>query len=731
MKSFLSTLFLFGIAMLLASPAMAQCPDGPSFMDGECMKDIYGIVYVAVPLGSQSPVLVNLDDDVDSAAGNSWGVTNAHPKFTIHPGDQNQAYSVFQTPDGLNPGSAITSSEAVVNPDGLVFVQLSANAGSDPFNSYWIVSVDDEQGTIREGRILFEFYDPACASNVPAIDPRKQSPPLPTGEIGWNNQTHTLDFAVTSQYLRDTHTMLVDFADFNIDNDNIRDATVCGNRPDLTGMPFAYLWESAETLDQPQSIGGMFGAYPSTDGTKWTVEAPSCDEITYSTKLSLSEMMSCRNREGGYAITIANNGHGDGQDIVYEGAMFWNVIRPIDTANEDSGYARFRTVFPFKFSFQSRFTAIVNSVSEILFRIFIRSAQLDTNGNLSFVVETQYPGTGLTNPTVTSGPSVLVSQGAIPAACPNNGPDDICIQKWTYTKNTWTTNDNGAYTFGWMSGSHALSAVMTIEQEQHDPVVELGIVYGECTLHVFDSSEDNMRGGVGEVDTSKFKFNPQDEILVRANIDLEVADRTNFDAHVVNAWICYTTIDGYAIEYDAHKGKLGCQDPLVLANGESIQLIDDYLVSDKIAATPFNARLVQDGTWNLPVGPSAGIGFSAFPITHRPNPYAIQLEVEMTQKDRPQVKKRMMQMSARALTDQEIQPGVRQSVKTLRGLYTPVADQPGSKKVVGIIAGVGSSIALLAGVAVVVAVVMTVRRRRAQRQQLSELPTVSLEMETL
>lgn len=86
MKSFLSTLFLFGIAMLLASPAMAQCPDGPSFMDGKCMKDIYGIVYVAVPLGSQSPVLVNLDDDVDSAAGNSWGVTNAHPKFTIRPG---------------------------------------------------------------------------------------------------------------------------------------------------------------------------------------------------------------------------------------------------------------------------------------------------------------------------------------------------------------------------------------------------------------------------------------------------------------------------------------------------------------------------------------------------------------------------------------------------------------------------------------------------------------------
>lgn len=715
--------FLMAVSLMVSSTS-ATCANGPAFIDGTCMTDIYAFVTVKIPFNNSTNFLVDLTDVTSSVAGGSWGLGGSTPTFMIAPGTNvadptvNSYYNVYQTADGLSLGSQITANTTVSNGHGLIFVSLNTTAApaNTSFNAYWDISVLYGSGLSQTGKILFEFYDPVCADTITEVDTYSGSPPLPTATIQWNNVDHTMHFVVTSEYLRDTQTMLVDFADFDLLNDDVRDATTCGNRPDLSGMPFAYLWNSAETLDQPDAIGGVFGAYPSTAGTKWTVQADACNEISYAANISISDLMSCKTRSNVYAIDIDNTG-ATNQDIAYSGSLYWNVIRPIDPADETYGYASFRTEFPFQLSFKSRFTAIVASVSEIEFYVFIRSAQVGTDGALTFVVEVEYPGRGLTSPSV-SGPSALVVVGANPANCSANADDDICTQLFTYSGPGWSVNDNGLYNFTWLSDDgHPITAMINIVQEMENVVVETGLTYGTCSLSVYDSNESNMRSGSNAVDSGSHRFNPEDEVLIRADINLESVDRTNFNLTVVNAWVCYTTISQYDIQYDGTT-HFGCLDPIVAANGEVIQLVNSYALSNTLASSGFNARLVEDGAWSNPVGPSAGIGFSAFPITQNRNTYTIQLEVEMTQASRS--KKRMMQLYNRAFNDPSL-AGTKNAIAQVQGNYVP--EQP--KSYAGIIAGIGAAVAFVVLAAAVAAVVVL----KIRKQQPCKLPAIDIPLE--
>ena len=183
------------------------------------------------------------------------------------------------------------------------------------------------------------------------------------------------------------------------------------------------------------------------------------------------------------------------------------------------------------------------------------------------VLETHYPGTGLNDPTVQS-PLYYVSVN--PSSCPAGTVN--CIQSWTYSKNLWTNDDNGPYFFDWAviaDPTHRVSVTVTLKHEVNQVREFDNLEIGKLLLRLFNNNLD-MENGLNSKSLT-YAFRANERVWVRGDLGVPEEDQANFLISYVNVWLCWSSIEGYQIDY-IEGVKQGCLDPFILAS-EKYQLI--------------------------------------------------------------------------------------------------------------------------------------------------------------
>jgi len=483
--------------------------------------------------------------------------------------------------------------------------------------------------------LLIERYQTCLA--IPALKDSKgntvHSPPVPQCRIHYDSSLQRFTLNVNATYLRDDATYLVDFDDFDPKLDNLRYMYgTCGNRDSLpppTQLPFREMWYSAPTSTFPHAIDGSYPAYRTR--SSWMMQNDQhCDRIVYNSSYSFNEFTHCQNRGvgSGYAVALST----ENSMLMYRGNVYVNVLVPIDLTQEQWGYTKFRHVYPFEFGFKQRITGLVGTPTEQDLRVFIRSAQIMPNGQLQLVVETQYARTeGLKAPSV-SPSRLLTTQGSDP--CTNAGSSQLCIQEWHYATAVnapWTDADNHAYNFGWQAvyDSHPMSVTITLQQQLQEVQSETGLDIGSLQLRVFSTQSDLILGQ--NAVNNDHTFDPRDTVYVRADLVVPTDDQQNFGLRVANAYLCYSAIEGYKIEY-SQTGKQGCLDPFIL-NSERFHLVDEFQVGSDANTIDFSTDLLNSIQQYLnPAGPTDSFSFLANPQQVVDRIYTIHVEVEINQR---------------------------------------------------------------------------------------------------
>jgi hypothetical protein len=487
----------------------------------------------------------------------------------------------------------------------------------------------------KQCTLLIERYQSCLA--IPALKDSKgntvHSPPVPQCRIHFESSLQRFTLKVNATYLRDDATYLVDFDDFDPKLDNLRYMYGnCANRDSLpppAQLPFREMWYSAPTSTYPHSIDGSYPAYKTR--SSWMMDNEDhCDRIVYNTSYSFNDLTHCQNRGigSGYAVALTT----ENSMLMYRGNVYVNVLVPIDLNQEQWGYTKFRHVYPFEFGFKQRVSALVGTPTEQDLRVFIRSAQLLPNGQLQLVVETQYARLeGLKAPSVNPN-RLLITQGSDP--CSGSGSSQLCIQEWHYATDVnspWSVADNHAYSFGWQAvyDSHPMTVTITIQQQLQEVQSETGLDIGSLQLRVFYTQSDLVLGQ--NPVNNDHTFDPRDTVYVRADLVVPTDDQQNFGLRVVNAYLCYSAIEGYQIEY-AENGKQGCLDPFIL-DTERFHLIDESQVGGDANVVDFSTNLLDSVQQYLnPAGPTDSFSFLANPQQQVDRIYTIHVECEITQR---------------------------------------------------------------------------------------------------
>ena len=352
-----------------------------------------------------------------------------------------------------------------------------------------------------------------------------------------------------------------------------------------------------------------------------------CDRVVFNTSYSFNNLTNCENRGGpgsGYAINVSITS----DMLMYTGNVYVNILVPIDLTQELWGYSKFRYVYPFEFGFKKRMSALVGVPTEQDLRVFIRSAELSQTSVLTLILETQYPRPeGLKMPTIIPSGRIVLSQSADPCV----GLTQLCIQEWHYTASSWVEADNILYEFGWqaINDSHPMSVDVLIQETLQQVQSETGLEIGTLQLRVFKSQSDLVIGQ--DLVNNDFNFDPRDVVYIRADAVVPTEDQQNFGLQIINAYLCYSNIEGYQIEY-SETGKQGCLDPFILPS-ERFQLIIETAVNTAAEVADFDTDLLGSITQYLnPTGPSDAFSFIANPQQQIDRIYTVHLECEISQR---------------------------------------------------------------------------------------------------
>jgi len=560
----------------------------------------------------------------------------------------------------------VTSIEAVDadgNPDTQIGVFSDVDANGQPTTAiqtppehtvansqgliYWTPVATDHNQVLRvmfrlvsstatkQCTLLIERYT-ACLG-IPALKDNKGntvfSPPVPSARIHYDRPSQRFQLNVAGAYVRDQGTYLIDFDDFDPLHDSIRFQGACANRdglPNAQTLPWREMWYSAPTATFPHALDGSFPAYKVRNN--WLVDNlnSQCDKVHFNTTYSFTDFTHCPTRHtSNYAVAVTNE---NGQ-IFYRGKVYVNVLVPIDLTQEQWGYSKFRHVYPFEFGFKQRISALVGTPTQQDLRVFIRSASTDpVTGIMTLVVETQYARLeGLKNPSVSPAGEIVLSSGSDP--CPGTQSVVLCIQEWTYqSPASWTDANNHDYQFSWQAvyDSHQMGVRITIQQKLEEIQSETGLMIGDLQLRIFHTRSDLILGQ-NDDNNLDYTFQPRDTVYVRADLVVPTDDQSNFNVIVANAYLCYTTIEGYQIEY-APDGKQGCLDPFIQAS-ERFHLISEKALGTDANVADFSADLLADLTTYLnPNGPSDAFSFLANPQQQVDRIYTIHVELEVNQR---------------------------------------------------------------------------------------------------
>jgi hypothetical protein len=566
------------------------------------------VLYVDVPLGTSNQT-IHLDA-VLSQFENGWGnVSTRWYTLTSLPAPTDGI--IYQTTSGADEGAAISTTPTnVTNSEGMIV--FAPAAGAETLIQVAFDANDPSQPDARHCLLVIELYTP-CVSLADLGDDMYNTvaPPIPSAVIDWDADNQEFRFNVDAPYLTDNYVTDIEFGAFNPTTSSIYDAPVCSNRPQLNSSlaQFSELWDSAPSATFPNALdGSVFPAYPSGTGDLWTQTPNNCSNVHYATEIGFAQLVSCRQRDSSYAIQVTQNS--TAQSITYSGSLYVNYVRPFDPFTQTLGYTVFEHYFPFSFEFRSHIQALVGLPSEQNLRVYVRRSVLNLSDDLILDLETHYPGTGLTLPQVSPSLEIVTYS----STCADGTVD--CVQTWHYSKVGWQSLDNQRYAFSWMvaaEASHQVAVNITLNQEMQELQQETGLVIGSLSLRVFHDKTQFTTGGQTLQLTKPLL--PTDTIYVRGDLVVPSVDQTNFGLSVVNVWLCYSSIEGYDIEY-IDGSKFGCLDPFI-QDDERVQLVANGVPNNNGTAARYSVQypILPMPSFSNPVGPSTGAAFYAMPLT--------------------------------------------------------------------------------------------------------------------
>lgn len=467
----------------------------------------------------------------------------------------------------------------------------------------------------------------SCAVTIPDLNPwgGHVSPPAPTtSTITYNSATQKFDVVIETAYLRDNAVYVIDFANFNPSAgvDDIRDVTTCTNRVDLNSVAdadFDSLFLSAPDASFTGALNSAeFLAYPST-GSLWSVTATNCGKLRYTASLSFTQLSACNTRGASPspAVTVTDGA----TEIAYAGTLYVNVIQPLDSLNANGGYEKTQFAYPFMFTYTKSINTLSTITSDNDFSIAVNSVTLDsTTGNLAMVITTTYSGTALTFGSVdppVSGASLSVTR--IGSACSVTP----CVESWNVVSAAaWDSNDNGDYTFHFTvtaSPSTAVWGVIMITQSLN--AAQQGAFAFANALAFYATQADFLNGASPLAVGAPRTYSSSEKVYVREEVTVADGDRSKFTLSIVNAWICYTSINGYTIT--------SCTDPFLSAN-ERFQLVTSGAVNTAV----FNRFSTAISNWPATSFTdtsklAAGISFQAQPLAFQSKDYTVHLQVRI------------------------------------------------------------------------------------------------------
>jgi hypothetical protein len=593
-------------------------------------------------LSDDSSQVIHLDA-VFSQFENGWGVANPGYYFELKslPKERKGDGELSDVNDAGEPiGSAIaTLPHRVQNAQGLVHWQPhEAVEDHSMVIEFEVVSDNDR----KRCKLVVDRFG-VCNSVVELKDSQGNivfSPPVPTARIHYESRTTRFTLSVDAAYVHDDASYLIDFDDFSARTDSWRAMSSCANHQNLPSdaeLPFRWLWQSAPTASFPHALDGSFLAYPSVDN--WaqragdtTGDAELCGSVHYNTSYSFSELVACERRDGSTAVAL-------GTDVergllMYSGNLYVNALAPIDKRREHWGFAKFRHVFPFEFGFKQRVSAVIGVPTEQALRVFVRSAEIDSDGRLKLAVETHYaqPSGLMESAVFRNGVTSRIASVHGDGPCTHGG--QLCVQQWKYEAEQWAEQDNGQFRFTWrvVIDGHGVGVDITLYQALQEVQSETGLAIGELKLRVFDQLAD-MSLGENEVDLESRIFDPRERMFLRADLIVPQADQLNFGLRLLNVWVCFSEIEGYQIEYIEGQ-KNGCLDPFI-RDTERFQLLDEGALTGgplDVTIEEFAAELpTLIAEWRNPLGPSAAISFLATPQLPVGRTYTIHIEAEISQ----------------------------------------------------------------------------------------------------
>ena len=554
--------------------------------------------------------------------------------------------SLFQSGNGVTASTAISAvGTRITHSTGAFVFVRQASLLDDPVEIAVSVFSDENATQLLSAdtvRVLVQTACPAVPElEAPSWGINEFQPPTPSDvELTFDNDLRVFTLRATLPYLRDASTYVVDLADFDQDSDDLRASTNCGARAPLpTLAPYNTLWEAAPHSQYPSALGSVdYLAYPPVQ-SEWTVAAgSSCGNWTLQRSWTFAELVDCQQRDG-VTPSVAVLTDAELGQVSYAGAVYINVVRPLDAQDESAGMQRAQFVYPFTLRFQSFLEATATAQSSNDFQMSTREVTLQNGtGCLQMVVQTVYiPGAigGLINPSVdlpTDGNGVALAVTAASAGCDAQSTTP-CVQQWLVESCpvAWADEYNGEYTLRWEVPGAApdVFGIISIVQQAAPEGVEQQINF-QNGIRFFRAEADWLQGENEVVTGVSPGFSTGEIVYVRDDVSVAAGDENNFGLAITNAWICYSENDVYVIE--VADGKQGCVDPFIL-EAERAQLVADGAAVSTGAAALFNVQL-DDGSaaFVLDSVVSTGLFFNAQPIAAAgTRNYTVHLQLELTQ----------------------------------------------------------------------------------------------------
>eukprot|EP00761_Pharyngomonas_kirbyi_P000566 gb/GECH01000566.1/.p1 GENE.gb/GECH01000566.1/~~gb/GECH01000566.1/.p1 ORF type:complete len:925 (+),score=251.57 gb/GECH01000566.1/:1-2775(+) len=485
------------------------------------------------------------------------------------------------------------------------------------------------------------FYLDSCDScdDIPQLfefGGEMNHPPEPQVNIHYNPNDQKFHFTVDAAYLRERSSYFIDFVKFNYPSNGEYEVTNCENREtnwkQSRTEDFHKQWLSAAHAHQPGALGtSQFKAYGPSG--IWQLESMSCDKIQYSTALTLSDMLTCQDREG--TPSVAFN-HIPGTSIAeLSGELYVSIVIPVDPESGPSeGFTvlEYRYPFTFQFNLELSHSVSISGVAQedvsnfISMKPMIESYGINDHKLLELNLKTRLEGAEgahLDNPSVLSIIPVSVSTR------PKLECEVPCEQEWKITSEQALQDYIDDYQVSWkITNCNAQgncedsgrTAKLKMSLALSHPIQQMGKDDFEAQISVHNSLDSS--------EVNQGPYEQGDFVFLKKELVLNKNQENSYHLMIENVWICYPSVSSYTPVWDPENDHYGCSQAhgKELPESNILQIIKEGSPERKGKAAAFEAQIHSPQESVLPHWSSAGVSMKAQPMTSNDRTYMVHIE---------------------------------------------------------------------------------------------------------